>query len=118
MPDCLFCRIAAGEIPSDRVKETERVLAFRDINPGAPQHILLIPKEHVASSVADLAVDEPEGARTWAELLAVAQAIAGSGSEFADGWRLVGNVGEDASQSVFHLHLHLLAGRRFSWPPG
>jgi histidine triad (HIT) family protein len=112
MSECLFCRIAAGEIPSDRVAETERVLAFRDINPAAPQHILIIPKQHVSDSIADLADYELPG-----ELIRLAQSIAQDG-KFEDGWRLVTNVGPDGGQSVYHLHLHLLAGRRMSWPPG
>jgi histidine triad (HIT) family protein len=117
-PDCLFCRVVAGEIPSTKVIETDGVLAFRDINPGAPQHVLVIPKEHVADSVADLDIGDPGVARIWADLLAVVQKVAGSSPEFADGWRLVTNVGENGGQSVFHLHLHVLAGRRLTWPPG
>lgn len=117
-PDCIFCRVAAGEIPSTKVVETDQILAFRDINPGAPQHVLIIPKEHIADSVADLDVSESGVTQTWADLLAVAQQIAASSPEFADGWRLVTNVGENGGQSVFHLHLHVLAGRRLAWPPG
>jgi histidine triad (HIT) family protein len=117
-PDCLFCRVVAGEIPSTKVFETDGVLAFRDINPGAPQHVLVIPKEHAADSVADLDMGDPGVARTWADLLAVVQQVAGSSPAFADGWRLVTNVGENGGQSVFHLHLHVLAGRRLTWPPG
>ena len=115
--DCLFCRVASGEIPANRVTETERVLAFRDINPAAPQHILVIPKAHLATSMADLDVTDPEAVGTWAEMLAVVQKVAAA-AEFANGWRLVSNVGEHGRQSVFHLHLHLLAGRLFDWPPG
>ncbi|MGQ0848590.1 MAG: histidine triad nucleotide-binding protein [Actinomycetota bacterium] len=115
--DCLFCRLAAGEIPSEKVFENDRVVAFRDVNPVAPEHILLIPREHVASSMADLDVDRPEVGEIWAELARVARTVA-AGPEFAGGWRLVTNTGPDAHQSVFHLHLHLLAGRRFDWPPG
>lgn len=117
-PDCMFCRVVAGEIPSTRVAETDRVLAFLDINPGAPQHVVIIPKEHVADSVADLEVDSPEPSAIWIDLLRVARQIATSSPEFAKGWRLVTNVGENGGQSVFHLHLHLLAGRRLLWPPG
>jgi histidine triad (HIT) family protein len=117
-PDCLFCRVVAGEIPSTKVIETEDVLAFRDINPGAPQHVLVIPKKHVADSVADLGVGDEEVARLWSALLAVVQQVAASSPEFAAGWRLVTNVGENGGQSVFHLHLHVLAGRRLTWPPG
>jgi len=117
-PDCLFCRVAAGEIPSTKVIETDDVLAFRDINPGAPQHVLVIPKHHVAESVADLQVADEGIAGLWASLLTVVQQVADSSPEFADGWRLVTNVGENGGQSVFHLHLHVLAGRRLTWPPG
>jgi histidine triad (HIT) family protein len=117
-PDCLFCRVVAGEIPSTKVIETEDVLAFRDINPGAPQHVLVIPKRHVADSVADLGVGDEEVARLWSALLGVVQQVAAASPEFADGWRLVTNVGENGGQSVFHLHLHVLAGRRLTWPPG
>jgi histidine triad (HIT) family protein len=117
-PDCLFCKVVAGEIPSTRVIETDDVLAFRDINPGAPQHVLVIPKSHVADSVADIDVGDTEGARVWSALLDVVQQVAASGPEFAGGWRLVTNVGENGGQSVFHLHLHVLAGRRLTWPPG
>jgi len=116
--DCIFCRVAQGEIPSTKVAESDRVLAFSDINPGAPQHVLLIPKGHVADSVADLDLSDPEGLATWNEILSLAQEIAGSSVEFADGWRLVSNVGENGGQSVFHLHIHLLAGRKLTWPPG
>lgn len=116
-PDCLFCRVVAGDIPSTKVVETDDVLAFRDINPGAPQHVLVIPKDHVADSVADMDIGDAEVGRIWSGLLEVVQQVA-SAPEFADGWRLVTNVGEDGGQSVFHLHLHVLAGRRLTWPPG
>jgi histidine triad (HIT) family protein len=117
-PDCLFCKVVAGDIPSTKVIETDDVLAFRDINPGAPQHVLVIPKSHVADSVADLEVGDAEVARVWFALLDVVQQVAASAPEFADGWRLVTNVGENGGQSVFHLHLHVLGGRRLTWPPG
>ena len=117
-PDCLFCRVVSGQIPSTKVIETDDVLAFRDINPSAPEHVLVIPKGHVADSVADLEVGDAAGAGIWSALLTVVQQVAGSSPEFADGWRLVTNVGENGGQSVFHLHLHVLAGRRLTWPPG
>ena len=116
-PNCVFCRVAAGELPSTKVMETEGVLAFEDLNPGAPHHVLVVPKAHVAS-IADLAVEQPEGARIWAELLSVVQRIAASRPDLANGWRLVSNVGENGGQSVLHLHLHVLGGRRMTWPPG
>jgi histidine triad (HIT) family protein len=117
-PDCLFCRVATGEIPSTKVIETEDVLAFRDINPGAPEHVLVIPKQHIADSVADLDLGDEESAQTWVNLLAVVQRVGVSSPVFSDGWRLVTNIGENGGQSVFHLHLHVLAGRRLAWPPG
>ncbi len=111
---CIFCRIAARDIPADVVRESDRVVAFRDQNPQAPTHILLIPKEHV-ESVAELG-DDHGGTLTdimqAATQLARAEGIAGSG------WRLVTNVGPDAGQTVFHLHFHLLGGRAMEWPPG
>ncbi|MGE5587417.1 MAG: histidine triad nucleotide-binding protein [Clostridia bacterium] len=111
--ECLFCRIARREIPADVVYEDHQTLAFRDINPQAPTHVLVIPKRHV-SSLADLG--EPDEA-LMGHLLVVATRLAstlGAGS----GFRVVGNCGELAGQSVFHVHLHLLGGRRFGWPPG
>lgn len=110
--DCLFCRIVSGEIPSDRVAETEISLAFRDINPVAPQHVLVVPKRHVADSLADL--DDPV---ILADMTQLVRKIA-LGDEFAGGWRLVTNIGADGGQTVPHLHLHLLGGRKMKWPPG
>ncbi len=111
---CLFCKIAAREIPSEIVRESDRLVAFRDTNPQAPTHILIIPKEHVRS-IAD--IDDGHG-----DLLAdVAQAavqLAHAEGISDSGWRLVTNVGPDAGQSVFHLHFHLLGGRVMGWPPG
>jgi histidine triad (HIT) family protein len=112
MAGCLFCRIVSGEIPSQKVAETELSLAFRDVNPAAPQHLLVIPKRHTADSLADL-----EDFQALDDMIQLAQTIA-AGPEFAQGWRLVTNVGPDGGQSVFHLHLHLLGGRRMAWPPG
>jgi histidine triad (HIT) family protein len=111
---CLFCRIAAREVPAEIVRESERLVAFRDVNPQAPTHVLLIPKEHIVSVAelddghGDLLVDIVQAATQ----LARAEDIADSG------WRLVTNVGPDAGQSVFHLHFHLLGGREMGWPPG
>jgi histidine triad (HIT) family protein len=113
MPDdCIFCLIATGRIPATVVGEDERVLAFRDLNPVAPEHLLIIPKEHVSSSLADL--EDPSIA---GDIAAMARRLA-VGPAFEGGWRLVTNVGPDAGQSVFHLHFHLLGGRPFAWPPG
>jgi histidine triad (HIT) family protein len=104
--DCLFCRIVAGEIPATVVKEGERVLAFRDVNPQAPTHVLVIPRAHHRNA-ADLAVEMS------AEVAQEAGTEAGPAS-----YRLVFNTGEQAGQSVFHVHGHVLAGRPMSWPPG
>ena len=107
--DCVFCRIAARQVPAEILHETETVVALRDLEPKAPTHILIIPKEHLAS-IAD--VDDRHGAM----LADIAQAAAHlADTEGLDGgWRLVTNVGPDAGQSVFHLHVHLLGGRRMS----
>jgi histidine triad (HIT) family protein len=112
--DCLFCRIADGEVPVDRVAEREEWLAFRDINPQAPVHVLIIPRRHVESVAALEAADAGLAGRL---LLAAAETARELGVD-EDGYRLVTNRGEKAGQSVFHLHVHLLAGRRMEWPPG
>lgn len=112
VPDCLICRIVAGEIPADVVAETETAFAFRDVNPQAPLHVLVVPRTHVANA-AELAEREPE---TMAELVRVAErAVSAAGH---DSYRLVFNTGEEAGQSIFHAHLHVLAGRAQAWPPG
>ena len=112
-PSCIFCKIANREIDTDVLRESDRVVAFRDLDPKAPTHILLIPKEHIRS-IAD--IEDDHGAM----LADIAQAAAHlARTEGLDrGWRLVTNVGPDAGQSVFHLHFHLLGGRRMEWPPG
>lgn len=112
-PDCLFCRIEAGEIPSDRVYEDETVLAFRDINPRAPTHVLVIPRRHVPDAHALTEDDGPLLAALFGATRHIADE-AGLGT----GYRVVTNVGPEAGQSVFHLHLHLLGGRSMGWPPG
>jgi histidine triad (HIT) family protein len=111
---CLFCKIVAGEIPAQVLRETERTLAFRDIDPKAPTHVLLIPKEHLAS-VADVTDDHGD---LLADLMQSAAHLAHTEGIDEDGWRLVTNVGPGAGQSVFHLHFHLLGGRPMTWPPG
>ncbi|MEO8251504.1 MAG: histidine triad nucleotide-binding protein [Chloroflexota bacterium] len=113
-PDCLFCRIASGEIPSDRVHEDEQVIVFRDINPRAPTHVLAIPRRHIAS-VADLTDADADGDLLAALFGALRSVAEGAGLK---GYRIVTNVGAESGQSVFHLHLHLLAGRPMTWPPG
>ena len=113
MEDCLFCRIAHGEIDAHIVHDSGEVLAFRDINPAGPTHILVIPKHHVAS-VDDLSRDHGE---LLGEIFVVLRDIASSEGLDA-GYRVVTNVGPDAGQSVPHLHFHLIGGRTLSWPPG
>ena len=111
-PDCLFCRIVAGEIPAELVFEDDQVIAFRDIAPRAPTHVLAIPRRHVASA-ADL-TDADAG--LLAALFGALRRVAADAG--LDDYRIVTNVGAGAGQSVFHLHLHLLGGRPMSWPPG
>jgi histidine triad (HIT) family protein len=114
-PSCLFCRLEAGEIPSDRVYEDEQVIVFRDVNPRAPTHVLAIPRRHVSSIHA--LTDSPADTALLAALFAaLRKVVADAGLE--DGYRVVTNVGPAAGQSVPHLHLHLLGGRAMSWPPG
>jgi histidine triad (HIT) family protein len=110
--DCLFCRIAAGEIPADVVFEDQSVVVFRDINPKAPIHVLAIPRRHLASA-ADLSdADRDLLAALFTALRHVAEEAG------LKGYRIVTNVGPESGQSVFHLHFHLLGGRAMTWPPG
>jgi histidine triad (HIT) family protein len=110
----LFCKILAGEIPSTEVLSTETTYAFRDIQPTAPTHVLVIPREHVDN--AD--VLGPEHAQLLADVFTTAQQVADAEGIRQRGYRLVFNVGDDASNSVPHLHLHVVGGRQLSWPPG
>ena len=112
-PDCLFCRIAAGTIPVDRVYEDDLVLAFPDINPQAPHHLLIIPKQHLTSTKEALEEHTPMLGR----LIATAAEVAGK-RDLRNGYRHVINTGPDGGQTVGHLHLHLLGGRPMHWPPG
>jgi len=111
---CLFCKIAAKQIPSKVLFEDDDLLAFHDINPGAPTHVLIIPKEHLGS------LDEarPEHAALLGKLMLAAPRAAALTGLTRGGWRLVVNTGADAGQSVLHLHLHVLGGRAMAWPPG
>lgn len=113
MADCLFCKIAGKEIDSDIVFESDEVVAFRDINPAAPTHILVIPRRHV-ESVRDLTSDDAD---ELAEIMTTLTSLADK-EGLERGYRIVTNVGSDAGQSVHHLHFHLLGGRGMSWPPG
>lgn len=109
--DCLFCKIAAGEIPSTKVYEDETVFAFRDIAPQAPVHVLIIPKEHIVS--LQEVTEEQEA--LLAHIFAVARSIAVSEGVDKTGYRIISNVGDDAGQSVKHLHLHLIGGKQLKW---
>ncbi len=111
-PDCIFCKIAAKEIPSEIVYENDAVVVFRDLSPRAPTHVLAIPRRHLAS-VADLTDADGE---LLAALFAAMRRVADDAG--LEGYRIVSNVGPESGQSVFHLHFHLLGGRRMTWPPG
>ncbi len=111
--DCLFCRIVAGEVPATKLHEDDLVIAIRDISPQAPTHVLVLPVAHIASAAELTEADAPLLGR----LFSVATALARN-EGLIRGWRLVTNVGVDGGQSVDHLHLHLLGGRRMNWPPG
>ena len=111
---CLFCQIVAGEVPSAEVMSTDTTYAFRDINPGAPVHVLVVPREHIENAAAI----EPNHGDVLADLVITAQRVAERERIADSGYRLVFNVGEDASNSVPHLHLHVVGGRRLGWPPG
>ena len=114
MADCLFCAIVAGEIPATRVLETDRILAFRDINPQAPTHVLVIPKTHYPEVAALAAAD----AALLGEVIEVVQQVAAADGVAGIGYRVVFNTGADAGQTVPHVHGHLLGGRVLTWPPG
>jgi histidine triad (HIT) family protein len=114
MSDCLFCQIVAGDVPSNFVHEDDRCVAFEDIGPQAPTHVLVVPREHIAS-MNDLNEDHEA---LLGHLLRVAMKVARQRGHGESGYRTVINCQEGAGQSVFHLHVHVLGGRRFSWPPG
>ncbi|MFJ6021723.1 histidine triad nucleotide-binding protein [Nocardiopsis alba] len=113
-PDCLFCKIVKGEVPADIIRETERTLAFRDINPQAPTHVLVVPREHhrdaVAAAIADNGLLD--------EIVREAHQVAEAEGIAETGYRIVLNTGPGAGQTVFHLHAHVLGGRGLNWPPG
>ena len=114
MSDCIFCKIANGEIPTDFLYEDDRVVAFKDLNPVAPVHILIIPKEHIASA---LCLDD-KNADVVSHIFKVAGKLANELGFAKDGFRIVNNCGRDGGQTVGHLHFHVLAGRNLEWPPG
>lgn len=112
MSDCLFCKIAAGEIPAEKLYEDEDVLAFHDIDKQAPTHFLVIPKRHIAT------LNDAEDAELLGKLSLTASKLAKELGFAEDGYRVVMNCNEDGGQAVYHIHLHCLAGRALSWPPG
>lgn len=114
MSDCLFCKMVSGEIKADVVFETDRILAFRDISPQAPTHILVIPKKHIAT-LNDL---DDDSAPLVADMYLAAKQIAEQDGIAQKGYRTLINCNRDAGQSVFHVHLHLMGGRLMNWPPG
>mgnify|MGYP006084911171 FL=1 len=114
MTECLFCKIRDGEIPSEIVYENDYLLAFNDINPIAPIHILIIPKEHI-STLNDI---EEKHTQTIGELFLAAKKIANDKGISESGYRTIFNCNKDGQQTVFHIHLHLIAGRQMTWPPG
>jgi len=115
MSDCLFCKIAAGIIPAKLVHQDQDTVAFEDINPQAPVHVVVIPRQHVAATMNDLG---PEHDQVMGKLYRVAATIAGERGVAVSGWRVVMNANRDAGQTVFHVHLHVLGGRPMAWPPG
>jgi len=112
--DCIFCRIVAGDLPSERVASSGRTYAFRDVKPALPVHVLVVPREHVVSADTVTA----EHADLLAEMMDTAQQVARSEGLSERGYRLVFNVGDDAQCSVAHLHMHVVGGRPMEWPPG
>ncbi len=114
MIDCLFCKIVEGEIPADIIYESDTAIAFRDINPQAPTHVLIIPRKHI-STINDISAADQELIGT---LFMAAKEIAANEGIAESGYRVVMNCNEGAGQSVFHIHLHLLGGRGLGWPPG
>ena len=114
MEDCIFCKIIKGEIPSEKIYEDDMVLSFKDIEPAAPVHVLIIPKKHIGS-INDLTEDD---SKIIAHIYLVAKQIAVKLGIDEKGYRIVTNCGEGAGQTVHHVHFHLLGGRSFAWPPG
>jgi histidine triad (HIT) family protein len=114
MMSCIFCRIVKGEVPSKRLYEDEDVLAFADISPQAPTHVLVVPKRHIAN-IADIT---PGDAELIGKLFLIGNQMARDGGIAERGYRLVINSGPDGGQAVDHIHLHVLGGRRMTWPPG
>lgn len=114
MTDCIFCQIASGEIPANVLYEDDAVVAFADINPQAPEHILIIPRIHIENAASF----GPDDTKLFGRMIAAANKLADERGFAADGYRLVFNIGRHGGQAVDHLHLHLLGGRQLGWPPG
>jgi histidine triad (HIT) family protein len=114
LEDCIFCRIVAGDVPADIVDRSDQAIAFRDLNPQAPVHVLVIPRRHIENA----ATVEHGDADVMADMVVMAGRVAQEQGIAERGYRLVFNVGEDATNTVPHLHLHVLGGRRMTWPPG
>jgi histidine triad (HIT) family protein len=112
--DCLFCRIVAKNIPADILYEDDQVVAFRDINPQAPTHILIIPRQHIAT----LNAIESEHDSLLGHMVLTAKKLAAQEGISENGYRLIMNCNDDGGQTVFHIHMHVVGGRRLSWPPG
>lgn len=114
MTDCLFCKIRDGEIPSETIYENDDILAFKDVNPHAPTHILIVPRKHI-STINDL---EDDDAEIMGKMMLAAQDISSFEGIAESGYRLVINCNAGAGQTVFHIHMHLMGGRNMTWPPG
>jgi len=112
--ECIFCKIANGEIPTEKVYEDDRIIAFKDVNPGAPVHILIIPKKHIPG----LSALTEDDTALMGKIILIAAQLAKEMSVSESGFRIVANNGPDAGQSVGHIHFHLLGGRKLGWPPG
>ena len=115
MTDCIFCKIAAGEIPSQLVYEDQSVVAFKDLSPKAPVHVLIVPKKHIQSIAQFQAEDKELAAHIFVDVVPKLAAQLGIADK---GFRIVVNTGDDGGQTVHHLHVHLLGGRKMTWPPG
>jgi len=113
-PDCIFCRIVAEQLPADIVDRSDHAIAFRDLNPQAPVHVLVIPRRHIENA----ATVQDTDAAVVADMIVMARRVATSEGVADSGYRLVFNVGDDATNTVPHLHLHVVGGRALSWPPG
>ena len=114
MSDCLFCKIVSGEIPCDKIYENDKLIAFRDIDPKAPTHILVIPKKHIRS-INELEISDQNLA---GELLLAAKEIASIENIESSGYRTIFNTNSDGGQTVYHIHMHVMGGRQLHWPPG